>query len=155
MLGIDDYVGSFKPGSLADIVIWKKEFFGAKPEFILKQGFMVMSAVGDANASTKASEPMIYRKQFGAYGGAINSLCRVFVMKEALEDGLEEKIPTSRGKFLPIKNTRNLSKNDMVRNNLCPVVKVDKKTYEVEIDGKKVSCPPAEVLSLAQKYYFR
>lgn len=154
-LGIDDYVGSFKPGSLADIVIWKKEFFGAKPEFILKQGFMVMSAVGDANASTKASEPMIYRKQFGAYGGAINSLCRVFVMKEALEDGLEEKIPTSKGKFLPIKNTRDLSKNDMVRNHLCPSVKVDKKTYEVEIDGEKVSCPPANVLPLAQKYYFR
>lgn len=154
-MGIDDYVGSFRPGSLADIVIWKKEFFGAKPEFILKQGFMVMSAIGDSNASTKASEPILYRRQFGAYGGAVNDLCRVFVTKAALEDGLEEKIPTSRGKFLPIKNTRNIHKSDMVRNDVCPQVRVDKKTYEVTIDGKNVECTPWDVLPLAQKYYFR
>ncbi len=154
-LGIDDYVGSFRPGSLADIVIWKKEFFGAKPEFIFKQGFMVMSAIGDSNASTKISEPMIYRRQFGAYGSAVNDLCKVFVTKEALDGGLEDKIPTSRGKFLPIKNTRNLSKRDMVRNDCCPSVQIDKKTYEVRINGRIVDCAPAESLPLAQKYYFR
>jgi urease subunit alpha len=130
-LGIDDYVGSFRPGSLADIVIWKKEFFGAKPEFILKQGFMVMSPIGDSNASTKASEPMFYRRQFGAYGSSVNDLCRIFVTEAALKDGLEEKMATSRGKFLPVKNTRDIRKCDMVRNDVCPKVKVDKKTYEV------------------------
>lgn len=155
VFGIDDYVGSFRPGSLADIVIWKKEFFGAKPEFILKQGFMVMSAVGDPNASTKASEPLLYRRQFGAYGGAVNDLCRIFVTGAALEEGLEEKIPTSRGKFLPVKDTRSLRKSDMVRNNVCPKVRVDKKTYEVTIDGRKAECTPWDVLPLAQKYYFR
>lgn len=154
-LGIDDYVGSFRSGTFADIVLWKKEFFGAKPEFVLKQGFMVMSPIGDANASTKASEPIFYRRQFGAYGSAVNDLCRVFVTKAALEDGLEEKIPTSRGKFLPVKNTRNLRKSDMIRNDVCPKVKVDKKTYEVTIDGCKAECAPWDVLPLTQKYYFR
>ncbi len=154
-LGIDDHVGSLKPGSLADIVIWKKEFFGAKPEFVLKQGFMVMSAIGDPNASTKASEPMIYRRQFGAYGGAVNDLCRIFVCQAALDEGLEDHIPTSRGKFLSVRNTRNLRKRDMVRNGICPEVHVDKKTYDVTIDGVKAECAPWDRLPLAQKYYFR
>ena len=154
-LGIDDYVGSFKTGSLADIVIWKKEFFGAKPEYILKEGFMVMSAVGDPNASTKASQPILYRPQFGAYGSASSRLSKVFVTKEALERGLEAKIATSSHRFLPIKNTRGLTKGDMVRNSVCPVVEVDKKTYEVYIDGVKASSPPSTTLPMTQKYYFR
>jgi urease subunit alpha len=154
-MGIDDHVGSFKPGSLADIVIWKKEFFGAKPEFVLKQGFMVMSAIGDPNASTKASEPMIYRRQFGAYGGAVNDLCRIFVCQAALDEGLEDHIPTSRGKFLSVRNTRSLRKSDMVRNGVCPEVHVDKETYDVTIDGEKEECAPWDRLPLAQKYYFR
>ncbi|HHX13603.1 MAG TPA: urease subunit alpha [Clostridiales bacterium] len=155
VLGIDDYVGSFQPGTLADIVIWKKEFFGAKPEFILKQGFMVMSAIGDSNASTKASEPLLYRRQFGAYGNAINELCRVFVTQAALDDGIEEKIPSSAGKFLPIKSTRKLGKKDMIRNTACPNVRVDKTTYEVTLDGIKIEAAPWDVLPLAQKYFFR
>ncbi len=72
-----------------------------------------------------------------------------------MEEGLEEKIPTSRGKFLPIKNTRSLGKKDMVRNDACPKVEVDKKTYEVKIDGKKAECTPADKLPLTQMYYFR
>lgn len=154
-LGISDYVGSFRPGTLGDIVLWKKEFFGAKPEYILKQGFMVMSPIGDSNASTKTSEPMFYRKQYGAYGNACNTLSKVFVTQASIDNGIEEKIPTSKGKFLPVKNTRRLSKRDMVRNNICPRVEVDKETYEVSVNGEAVSCEPVKELPLTQKYFFR
>lgn len=154
-LGIDEYVGSFRKGALADIVLWKKEFFGAKPEFILKQGFMVMSPIGDSNASTKASEPMIYRRQFGAYGSAVNDLCRIFVTQAAIDNGIDQKIPSSQGKFLPVKNTRTINKDNMVRNTACPKVKVDKTTYEVTIDGKPANCQPWSELPLCQRYFFR
>ena len=154
-LGIDDYVGSFQPGTLADIVLWKKEFFGVKPEYILKEGFMVMSAVGDPNASTKSSQPMLYRPQFGAYGSAASNLSRVFVTANALQNDLGGKILTSAHKFLPIKNTRQLTKKDMIRNYACPMVKVDKYTYEVYIDGVKAISPPSTTLPMTQKYYFR
>lgn len=154
-LGIDDYVGSFKKGALADIVIWKKEFFGAKPEYVLKEGFMVMSAIGDPNASTKSSQPMLYRPQFGAYGSAASHLSRVFVTANALQNDLGGKILTSAHRFLPIKNTRNLTKNDMVRNHACPKVDVDKSTYEVYIDGIKTISSPSTILPMTQKYFFR
>ncbi|MDR0570381.1 MAG: urease subunit alpha [Clostridiales Family XIII bacterium] len=155
VMGIDEYVGSIRPGRMADIVVWKKEFFGAKPEFVLKRGFMVMSPIGDSNASTKMSEPMLYRRQFGAYGGNVNDLCRVFVTQASIDNGIEEKIPTSKGKFLPVKNTRRLTKGDMVRNDALPEVKVDKETYEVTIDGKKVEPQPWSEAPLSQKYFFR
>jgi len=154
-MGISDHVGSFRPGSLADIVLWKREFFGAKPEFVLKQGFLVMSPIGDSNASTKTSEPMFYRRQFGAYGNAPNSLSKVFVTQAALDGGLEDRVPTSKGKFLPVKGTRSLTRADMVRNTACPKVEVDKETYAVTVDGTPVTCQPVEVLPLAQKYFFR
>lgn len=154
-LGIDDYVGSFKAGAMGDIVIWKKEFFGAKPEYILKEGFMVMSSVGDPNASTKASQPMLYRPQFGSYGSAPAHLSRIFVTEGALQNGLAKRITTSAHRFLPVKNTRHLTRADMVRNQACPNVEVDKKTYDVYINGAKVICPPSVSLPMTQKYYFR
>lgn len=154
-MGIDEHVGSFRSGALADIVLWKPEFFGAKPEFVLKQGFLVMSPIGDANASTKTSEPMLYRRQFGAYGSACNSLGRIFVTQGALDGGLEASIPSAKGKFLAVKNTRGLTRADMIRNTACPEVRVDKETYAVTVNGEAVHCEPVETLPLAQKYFFR
>ena len=153
--GIDHFTGSIEPGKYADIVIWKHTFFGAKPEMILKGGFLVWSSSGDPNASLAWCEPVRYQNQYGAMGGNCNFLSRVFVTQAAIDSGIEDRVPTSRGKFVPIKNTRSISKKDMVRNNACPDIKVDPETYEVFVDGEKITCEPVESVCLGQKYYFR
>ena len=114
--GIDEYVGSLRPGRLADIVIWKASLFGAKPEMILKSGFIAWSQMGDANASLMTCEPILYRPQYGASGSAPNALSKIFVTQAALDDGLENKIFVSPNKLLPVHHTRKLRKNDMMYN---------------------------------------
>lgn len=154
-LGISRHVGSFRPGSLADIVLWKKEFFGAKPEYILKDGFLVMSAVGDPNASTKAAEPLLYRRQYGALGRAAAHLSHIFVTQAALDGGLEKTLAEPAGRFLPVSDTRRLTKGDMHRNTALPQVRVDKQTYAVTIDGEQVVPQPWAEVPLGQRYFFR
>lgn len=153
--GIDDYIGSLRPGRLADIVIWKNTFFGAKPEIVMKGGFIAWSAMGDANASLMTCEPILYKPQFGASGGCPNSLSKVFVTKAALDNGLADKMSVSGRKLVPVKNTRRLTKGDMIRNSYCPDIRIDPETYEVFVNGELVTCEPAKVLPLAQKYFFR
>jgi urease subunit alpha len=153
--GIGDYVGSLETGKLADIVIWRPGFFGAKPEMVLKSGFLVWSPTGDANASLPWCEPVIYRKQYGAFGGNCNRLSRIFVTAAAIEKGLGEKLPFSAGKLLPVKNTRSLTKNDMIRNGFTPDITVDAETYKVFAGGAHVSCEPVFKVALGQKYFFR
>lgn len=153
--GVDHCIGSIAPGKWGDIVIWKNGFFGAKPEMVLKGGFLVWSAVGDANASLAWCEPVKYKRQYGAFGNAINKLSKIFVTQAAIDNGIEEKIPNSKGKFVPVKNTRNISKKDMVRNNYCPKIEVDPETYKVIIDGERVECEPVDKVCLGQMYFLR
>lgn len=153
--GIDDYVGSLRPGRMADIVIWKNSFFGAKPEIIFKSGFIAWSQMGDANASLMTCEPILYRPQYGASGGAPNTLSKIFVPQAALDHGLAARLPVSARKLLPVRKTRGLRKSDMLYNNLCPNITVDPETYEVKVDGQLITCEPAKVLPLAQRYFFR
>lgn len=155
VMGISDYVGSLQPGRLADIVVWDKEYFGAKAKMIYKSGAIVYSHTGDVNASIEWSQPIIYRKQYAAMGGNINRYNKIFVTKSAIENKITDKIPGSKEKFLPISNTRNISKADMVRNNYCPNISIDPETYKVHIDGELITCEPVEALPLTQKYFFR
>ncbi|MDY6354955.1 MAG: urease subunit alpha [Lachnospiraceae bacterium] len=153
--GIDDYIGSLRPGRQADIVIWKNTFFGAKPEIVLKNGFIAWSVMGDANASLMTCEPILYKPQFGAMGSNANRSSSIFVTQAALDYGLAEKLPVSAGKLLPVKNTRHLGKKDMMYNNYCPNIRIDPETYEVFIDDELITSEPAKILPLAQKYFFR
>ena len=153
--GIDDYIGSLRPGRMADIVIWKNTFFGAKPEVVLKGGFIAWSAMGDANASLMTCEPILYKPQFGAKGNNVNRTSRIFVTQAAIDHGLAEKLPFSGIKLLPVKNTRHLGKKDMMYNDYCPNIRINPETYEVFIDDELITSEPAKVLPLAQKYFFR
>ncbi len=155
VFGIDEYVGSLLPGRLADIAAWSPEFFGAKPAWVFKGGDIVYSVSGDVNACIEVAEPMIYRKQYSACGSAIQKNSKIFVTQAAIDAGLGEKVPYSAEKLLPVKNTRNLTKADMVRNDACPEIKVDPETYKVYIDGEHITCEPVTEVCLGQKYFFR
>lgn len=153
--GIDEYVGSLEPGRLADIVVWDSVFFGTKPTWVFKGGQIIYSPTGDLNASIEVAEPMLFRKQYAALGSAINKNSMIFVTQAAIDDGLSAKVPYSADKLVPIKNTRNLRKSDMLRNSYCPNITIDPETYKVFIDGEHITCEPILDVSLGQKYYFR
>lgn len=149
--GISEYVGSLEPGKIADIVIWTPQFFGIKPKLIIKGGFIAYSLMGDPNASIPTTEPVYYRPMFGALGKAKQSISFVFTSKLALENNLEEKLKI-RKKFLAVKNCRKITKKDMVHNNLTPKIEIDSETYQVKVDGKIATVPPANKVSLARLY---
>lgn len=153
--GISDYVGSIEKGKLADLVIWDPTFFGAKPAMVLKSGAIVYSPSGDVNASIEVSEPLIYRPQYATLGSCNSRFNKIFVTKAAIENGLGDILPNSAKKLTPIRNTRNLRKSDMVRNNFCPNITIDPETYKVFIDGKHITCEPVAEVCLGQRYFFR
>jgi urease subunit alpha len=150
--GIAHEVGSLEAGKLADIVLWKPAFFGAKPALILKGGAIVAAPMGDPNASIPTPQPVHYRPMFGAYGGAIASTCLTFVSQAALNAGVPERLGLKR-RAVAVKNTRAITKRDMVLNDYLPVMEVDSQTYEVRADGVLLTCEPAKVLPLAQRYF--
>jgi len=152
--GIERHVGSFRPGTLADVVLWRPGFFGAKPEVILKGGFIAWSAMGDANASLMTCQPILYRPQYGAYGANMRATCVTFVTQAAVDDGLARRIHGNVN-LVPVKGTRTLTKTHMLRNSLCPDIRVDPETYKVRVNGEHVTCRPARVLPLAQRYFLR
>ena len=156
VFGIDEYVGSLQPGRLADFCVYEPAFFGAKPWLIFKGGQNVYSVSGDTNACIEVGEPMIYRRQYASYGMRnMNRYNKIFVKKAAIDSGLEERVPAEKGKILPVTNTRDLRKSDMVRNDYLPNITVDPETYKVYVDGEHITCEPAEELCLCQRYYFR
>ncbi len=155
VFGIDEYVGSLLPGRLADFCVWDPAFFGAKPWLVFKCGQVAYSSSGDVNAAIEVAQPMIYRKQYSACGSALNRYSKIFVTQAAIDAGLGDKVPNSKDKLLPVKNTRNLTKADMVRNNCCPKIEIDPETYKVYIDGEYITCEPEEVVCLNHKYFFR
>jgi len=150
--GIAHEVGSLEAGKLADIVLWRPAFFATKPALILKGGMIAAAPMGDPNASIPTPQPVHYRPMFGAYGGAIASTCLTFVSQAALAAGVPEQLGLRR-RAVAVKNTRNITKRDMVLNDYLPVMEVDSQTYEVRADGQLLVCEPAKVLPLAQRYF--
>jgi len=152
--GIEREVGSFRPGTLADVVLWRPGFFGAKPEVIMKGGFIAWSAMGDANASLMTCQPILYRPQYGAYGANMRATCVTFVTQAAIDADLGRRLH-GNVRLVPVRGTRTLGKAHMVRNSLCPEIRVDPETYKVFVNGERATCRPARVLPLAQRYFLR
>jgi urease subunit alpha len=150
--GISSEVGSLEVGKLADIVLWKPGFFGVKPELVLKGGFIAWGQMGDANASIPTPEPVLMRPMFGALGHAAAATSLAFVSKAALA-GEEVHRYGLRKPMVAVKNCRGLGKRDMKLNDALPAIEVDPETYQVRADGNHLTCEPAEVLPLAQRYF--
>lgn len=150
--GMAAEIGSLMVGKLADMVIWKPMFFGVKPELILKGGMIAMANMGDPNASIPTPEPTFYRPQFAAHGKARAQTCVTFVSKQSLQNGLAEEVNVDK-RLVPIGNTRDVTKADLIYNESCPDIKIDPETYTVEADGDLLACEPATELPLAQRYF--
>jgi urease subunit alpha len=150
--GVAAHVGSIEPGKIADLVLWKPAFFGVKPEMVLKNGFIAWSVMGDANASIPTPQPVFYRPMFGSFGRAIASTGLAFVSKVALEAGVPAKIGLAK-RAVAVENCRRIGKRDMIHNSAMPKLEVDPETYEVRADGELLTCEPASVLPLAQRYF--
>lgn len=150
--GISKYVGSVEKGKFADLVLWRPDMFGAKPEMIIKGGFIVASRMGDANASIPTPQPVIYRNMFGTFGRAVSKTCITFMSKAAIEKEIPEKLGLQKI-VLPVSGCRNIGKKDMRCNNRMGDIKVDPETYTVTVDGEVVTCDAADELPLAQRYF--
>ncbi|HEY8442817.1 MAG TPA: urease subunit alpha [Xanthobacteraceae bacterium] len=151
--GVSKHIGSVEKGKLADLVLWSPTFFGVKPDCIIKGGSIVAAPMGDPNASIPTPQPVHYRPMFAAYGRAQTASSVVFVSKAATETGMRCKLGIEK-EFLPVENTRSkISKKSMVHNDATPDIEVDPETYEVRADGELLTCPPAEVLPMAQRYF--
>jgi urease subunit alpha len=149
--GISEYVGSLQAGKIADIVIWTPQFFGIKPKLIIKGGFIAYSLMGDPNASIPTPEPVYYRPMFGAMGKAKYSTSVTFTSKSAIRTGLQNKLNLKK-KLLPVKNCRNISKKNMIYNNLIPKIEIDPETYVVKVNGSIATTEAAKKLSLSRLY---
>jgi urease subunit alpha len=152
--GIDQYIGSLEPGKLADVVLWRPGFFGVKPELVVKSGFIAWSAMGDSAASLMSCEPMLMRPQWGAFGTAMKHLSVNFVNQLAVNAGIQDKLGLVK-QCLPAKGTRKLTKKHMLHNDACPNITVNPQTFDVMVDGRVVTCEPATVVPLAQRYMLR
>ena len=152
--GIDAHVGSLERGKLADIVLWRPAFFGVKPELVVKGGFIVSSVMGDSAASLMTCEPMLMRPQWGAFGEAKQTLSACFVNQSALDAGIGAQLGL-RKRILPARGTRKLNKPHMLHNSACPDITVNPQTFDVMVDGRVITCEPAEVVPLAQRYMLR
>ncbi len=150
--GMADHIGSVEVGKLADLILWTPAFFGVKPDMIVKMGTIVAAAMGDPNASIPTPQPVHYRPMFGAFGKALTQGRVTFVSGAAMAAGIGEKYGLA-SKLLPVKNTRNIGKKDMIMNDLMPKISVDPETYEVHANGELLTCEPAEVLPMAQRYF--
>jgi urease subunit alpha len=150
--GIAHEVGSIETGKLADIVLWRPAFFGAKPSMMIKGGMIVAAPMGDPNASIPTPQPVHYRPMFAAYGGAIAQTCMTFISQAALERDLARMLGLQRS-LVAVRGTRQVRKGDMVHNNYQPKMEVDPQTYEVRADGMLLTCEPATELPLAQRYF--
>src|SRR5579875_1626348 len=150
--GMAQHLGSIEPGKLADLVLWRPAFFGVKPEMIVKGGFIAWSVMGDANASIPTPQPVVYRPMFGAFGGATAATSLTFVSQAALEAGVPEQLGL-RKRTIAVEQCRSIGKVNMVHNGAMPKIEVDPETYEVRADGQLLTCEPAQVLPMAQRYF--
>ncbi len=151
--GVSDHVGSIEVGKLADLVLWNPQFFGAKPDVVLKCGTIAAAPMGDPNASIPTPQPVHYRPMFGAFGKSLTSSSVSFVSQAGLDAGVKDTLGLERD-LLPVADTRGgIGKKSMILNDATPVVEVDPETYEVRADGELLTCEPANVLPLAQRYF--
>ena len=150
--GLSRHVGSIEPGKLADLVLWRPAFFGVKPEMVVKGGLIAWSVMGDANASIPTPQPVLYRPMFGAHGRAVGSTSLTFMSRAALDAGLPAKLGLLK-QAIAVENCRRVSKANMIHNAATPRIEVDPETYEVRADGELLTCEPAAVLPLAQRYF--
>jgi urease subunit alpha len=148
--GISAHVGSIEVGKLADLSIWDPAFFGVKPELVLKSGVIAAAIMGDPNASIPSPQPQYYRPMFGAFGRCLTESSVTFVSQAALKNS--EKLGLAK-KFLPVTNTRKIGKHSMILNGARPRMEVNPETYEVRADGRLLTCEPAKVLPMAQRYF--
>ena len=151
--GMAREIGSIEAGKRADLVLWNPAFFGAKPEMVLVGGMIAAAPMGDPNASIPTPQPVHYRYMFGAYGKALTNSSVVFTSNAAMESGLGDRLGTEK-ELVAVENTRGgISKASMVLNDLTPTIEVDPETYEVRANGELLTCEPAEVLPMAQRYF--
>ncbi|MHA3083582.1 urease subunit alpha [Acinetobacter sp. ANC 5383] len=150
--GLSHEIGSVEEGKLADLVLWKPAFFGVKPSMIIKGGMIAAAPMGDINASIPTSQPVHYRLMFGAFPRGVHRTCLTFLPQVAIDAGVAEQLELKK-MISPCKNTRNISKQDMKHNSYCPVMDVHPETYEVRADGELLTCEPADVLPMAQRYF--
>ncbi len=150
--GVSQHIGSIEAGKLADLVLWRPAFFGVKPEMIIKGGFIAWSGMGDANASIPTPQPVLYRPMFGSFGSAIAPTSLTFVSQAALEAEIPQQLGL-RKTAVAVEHCRDISKANMLHNAAPPHIEVDPETYEVRADGELLTCEPAEVLPMAQRYF--
>jgi len=150
--GISHEVGSVEVGKLADLVLWKPKFFGAKPSLIIKGGMIVAAPMGDPNASIPTPQPVHYRKMFGALGAARLNTRMTFLSRASIDNGIVEQLAL-KSLIGSVKDCRSVTKSSMIHNDYQPNIEVDSQTYEVKADGVLLTCEPAEELALAQRYF--
>src|SRR2546423_1627785 len=150
--GLSEHVGSIEARQLADRVVWKPAFFAVKSELVLKGGLIAWAAMGDPNASIPTPQPVLYRPMFAAHGRALGSTSVTFVSKAALDAGVPRRLGLGR-RALAVARCRVIGKRDMVHNAALPRIDVDPETYEVRADGELLTCEPARVLPMAQRYF--
>src|SRR5205085_3874015 len=151
--GVSKIIGSVEKGKMADLVLWSPAFFGVKPDCIIKGGTIVAALMGDPNASIPTPQPVHYRPMFGAFGRALTASSIVFTSKAAVRTNLGKKLGIQK-ELVAVANTRGgISKKSMIHNSATPEIEVDAETYEVRADGELLTCAPAEVLPMAQRYF--
>jgi urease subunit alpha len=151
--GIAEHVGSVECGKLADLVVWSPAFFAVKPELIIKGGSIVAAPMGDPNASISVPQPVHYRPMFGAFGRANTESSVLFVSRAFVESDRARQLGLQR-EAVAVANTRGgISKLSMILNDATPHIEVDSETYEVRADGNLLTCAPADVLPMAQRYF--
>ena len=151
--GIARHVGSIEVGKLADLVLWSPAFFGVKPDLVLKGGTIAAAPMGDPNASIPTPQPVHYRPMFGAFGKSLVASPALFVSQALDRQGRREEMGPQPAAAARSKGTRKIGKKDMVHNARCPKIEVDPETYEVRADGELLTCEPATVLPMAQRYF--
>jgi len=150
--GVSKIIGSVEKGKLADLVLWSPAFFGVKPDCIIKGGSIVAAPMGDPNASIPTPQPVHYRPMFAAFGRARTASSVVFASKAAVRSALGKKLGIQK-ELVAVQHTRDISKKSMIHNGATPKIDVDPETYEVCADGELLTCAPAEVLPMAQRYF--
>ena len=150
--GISREIGSIEEGKRADLVLWNPAFFGVKPEMVLMSGTIVMAQMGDPNASIPTPQPVYSRPMFGAFGRSVEHNAVTFVSEAAQAEGIGARLGLAK-QTVAVSNTRNIGKKDLMLNTATPHMEVNPETYEVRADGELLTCQPAEVLPMAQRYF--
>jgi urease subunit alpha len=150
--GVSTHIGSIEIGKRADLVLWNPAFFGVKPEMVLLGGSIVCAQMGDPNASIPTPQPVYSRPMFGAFGRSVEKAAVVFVSEAAQAEGIGASLGLAK-QTVPVTNTRNIGKKDLRLNDATPQIEVDPETYEVRADGELLTCEPAEMLPMAQRYF--